>query len=206
MKINKSALLLLSLAFFSLTACNNRDNLINTIPSYNEVLQKDVTRLLDQIKRKPDDSDAYFSLGKIYLDSERPDEAAALLKKSSDLRPTFAFAHYKLGDAYYKLISLYGKQEHIPAAIGEYIEYLKASPKDSEAYYRLGNLYAWSLKVEDARKAYKQAIELNPKNVQAYQKIADLPIKLFMPTEESIKLLEIIKNDPKNVIKPIKQR
>lgn len=77
---------------------------------------------------------AYKNLGNAYNGLKRYDEAATALKKSSEIEPKNAAAHFNLGLALYNA----GRYSE---AIESYKEVIKLRPKLPQAYYNLGITY-----------------------------------------------------------------
>ena len=64
-------------------------------------------QLLEMVNEFPDSPMGAFSLGKHYLEHQRPADAAARLEDAVRLDPAYTAAHVSLGDAY----SALGKSE-----------------------------------------------------------------------------------------------
>jgi tetratricopeptide (TPR) repeat protein len=77
---------------------------------------------------------AYKNLGNAYNGLKRYDEAATALKKSSEIEPTNAAAHFNLG------LTLYNAGRY-SEAIESYKEVIKLRPKLAQAYFNLGLTY-----------------------------------------------------------------
>ena len=77
---------------------------------------------------------AYKNLGNAYNGLKKYDEAANALKKSSEIEPTNAAAHFNLG------LTLYNAGRY-SEAIESYKEVIKLRPKLPQAYFNLGLTY-----------------------------------------------------------------
>lgn len=77
---------------------------------------------------------AYKNLGNAYNGLKRYDEAAIALKKSSEIEPKNASAHFNLG------LTLYNAGRY-SEAIESYKEVIKLRPKLPQAYFNLGLTY-----------------------------------------------------------------
>ncbi|HEX6717732.1 MAG TPA: tetratricopeptide repeat protein [Pyrinomonadaceae bacterium] len=77
---------------------------------------------------------AYKNLGNAYNGLKRYDEAANALKKSSEIEPTNAAAHFNLG------LTLYNAGRY-SEAIESYKEVIKLRPKLGQAYFNLALTY-----------------------------------------------------------------
>src|SRR5829696_1520057 len=77
---------------------------------------------------------AYKNLGNAYNGLKRYEEAANVLKKSSEIEPTNASAHFNLG------LTLYNAGRY-SEAIESYKEVIKLRPKLPQAYFNLGLTY-----------------------------------------------------------------
>src|SRR6185369_13995336 len=78
---------------------------------------------------------AYKNLGNAYNGLKRYDEAANALKKSSEIEPTNASAHFNLG------LTLYNAGRY-SEAIESYKEVIKLRPKLPQVYFNLGLTYS----------------------------------------------------------------
>ncbi|HEX7773919.1 MAG TPA: tetratricopeptide repeat protein, partial [Pyrinomonadaceae bacterium] len=77
---------------------------------------------------------AYKNLGNAYNGLKRYDEAANVLKKSSEIEPTNASAHFNLG------LTLYNAGRY-SEAIESYKQVIKLRPNLAQAYFNLGLTY-----------------------------------------------------------------
>jgi tetratricopeptide (TPR) repeat protein len=77
---------------------------------------------------------AYKNLGNAYNGLKRYDEAATALKKSSEIEPTNASAHFNLG------LTLYNAGRY-SEAIESYKQVIKLRPNLAAAYFNLGLTY-----------------------------------------------------------------
>src|SRR5688500_12065054 len=78
---------------------------------------------------------AFKNLGNAYNGLKRYDEAANVLKKSSEIEPTNASAHFNLG------LTLYNAGRY-SEAIESYKEVIKLRPALAQAYFNLGLTYS----------------------------------------------------------------
>jgi serine/threonine-protein kinase len=123
------------------------------------------------IQLTPDNYSAYRSLGGLYMKLERLDDAAAMLKKSLDIKP-FDRTYSNLGTIYYF-------QKRYQEAADMYRKAVDMTPTDSALWGNLADAYRWIPDLEHAREAYRHAIELgerqleiNPKDSQLRSKVA----------------------------------
>jgi tetratricopeptide (TPR) repeat protein len=151
------------------------------------------------LKYVPDSPRIYYSLGGIYHDMGKKEEAIALYKKAIEINPTYAKAYNNLGlvykdigkgkeaidlfkkavainpnhaYAYNNLGGIYhdmGKKEE---AITLYKKAIAINLNSAEAYYNLGNIYRDMGKKEEAITLYKKAIAINPDFAEVYNNLA----------------------------------
>ena len=95
---------------------------------------------------------AYKNLGNAYNGLKRYDEAATALKKSSEIEPKNASAHFNLG------LTLYNAGRY-SEAIESYKEVIKLRPTLAPAYFNLGLTY---YAINDKKAAMEQYESLKP--------------------------------------------
>jgi Flp pilus assembly protein TadD/peroxiredoxin len=106
---------------------------------------------------KPDDAEAYYNLGTLYLRRKDPDSARLYLEKAVELKPTQAEAWNNLG-----MIS--AEEGHTDEAIRNFQQCLQQRPDFVVALLNLGNLYRRQKQFADAEKLLNHALEVEPDN------------------------------------------
>ena len=141
------------------------------------------------IAAKPDDPNAYYNLGSLYLRRNRLDEAKGYLQRTVELRPGFAEAWNNLGmlaaqegntdeavkdfqesirirpgyfTAHLNLGNLYRREKAFDKAQDSLARALSIRPDDPEIHYSLGMLFAQQNDFEGAAKYLEQAIAIRP--------------------------------------------
>ena len=118
------------------------------------------------LRHVPDSVRTLSSLGVLYNNSDREEDAIKLFKKAIELNPAYADAYSHLGNAYSNL----GKNEE---AIGFFKKAIEIRPDYADAYNNLGVGYDNLNRNEDAITAYRKAIEINPNFVGAYYNLGN---------------------------------
>jgi Flp pilus assembly protein TadD len=116
-------------------------------------------------------------------------EAADAFKKSIELRPDHADAHFGLGTAFSQM----GNHD---AAVQAYRTAIRLAPQDAEAYLALGVTFGRLDRVAEAIEAWQTAITLKPDFTEAYAKLC-LAHCLAGDLAEGARMLEEVKRlDP----------
>jgi tetratricopeptide (TPR) repeat protein len=122
---------------------------------------KEATRV-----RGDDYAEAWYNLGNLYFeraptfatDAEQQAEYERAIEaygRAVKYAPSFAGAHYNLGQAYYA-------KKDLPAALAAYQAAVKANPKHAGAWHNMGIVYRDLGKPKLAVEAIEKAVTLNP--------------------------------------------
>ncbi|MGC1086833.1 MAG: FG-GAP-like repeat-containing protein [Candidatus Acidiferrum sp.] len=112
------------------------------------------------IAAKPQDSEAYYNLGTLYLRKNSLPEARRYLEQTLKLDPGYAEAWNNLG-------MIAGQEGQAEEAIHDFQQCLQLRPTYVIALLNLGNLYRRQGAMEDAEKLLGQALQLEPDNAEA---------------------------------------
>ena len=139
---------------------------LNMAQALSEAGQKEkaIGRYQHALGIEPDNADAYYGLGLVFVALKRYDEAERHLEKSVELDPHFAQAYYQLG-------LLYVNQNKIDAAIEQFEAILKMYPNDAEMHCNLGVLLVRQERIDAAIEEFGIALRLNPDFVRARQQL-----------------------------------
>lgn len=107
------------------------------------------------IALNPSDPVAHCSLGKIYLEMNRIEEAAACFEEALRLKPDYAEAHYKLGNA----VKIQGKLDE---ALACYQRARSFNPEYAEAHNNEGAVFQERRQWNEAIASYRAALAINP--------------------------------------------
>lgn len=113
--------------------------------------QKKVVGLL------PNDSNAFTTLSKLYVENKQYDEAITAAKRAIELKSDNAVAYNNLGAAY-------GRKKQYSEAIKALQKTIEIDPKMSNAYDWMGLLLMEKDAYNEAAEAYKKGIEAAPSN------------------------------------------
>lgn len=106
-------------------------------------------------------ADAYYALGLVYRDWNRPDDEIQAYKQAIRLRSDYTSAYERLGSRYLK------SKKYIEA-IEIFKQLALMKPGDANAPNSMGEAYLESGKLAEAVEAFKQAIRLKPDFGKAY--------------------------------------
>ena len=109
------------------------------------------------IEAKPDEPEAYYNLGTLYLRKNDLTEAQRYLGRAVKLRPDHAEAWNNLG-------MIAAQQDRVDQAIGDFRQSLKLKPDYVIALLNLGNFYRRQEAYGEAEKLLRRALELEPDN------------------------------------------
>lgn len=101
------------------------------------------------------DATNVFSLGQLYLNTERPLQAAEQFEEVVNLTPENVNGYYGLGQAF-------GKLGDLEAAVGQFEIAIELQPDFYSTYAELGYLYADMGRVEDAQAMFEILEENDP--------------------------------------------
>lgn len=107
------------------------------------------------IAAKPQDPEAYYNLGTLYLRKNSPAEARQYLEQTIKLRPNYPEAWNNLG-------MLAAQQGQAEDAIRNFKESLRLRPSYAIALANLGNLYRRQGSFEEAEKLLRRALAITP--------------------------------------------
>jgi tetratricopeptide (TPR) repeat protein len=109
------------------------------------------------IAAKPDDPEAYYNLGTLYLQRKSSQEAQHYLEQTVKLRPNYPEAWNNLG----MIAAQAGNNEE---AIRNFKQSLQLRPTYATALLNLGNVYRRQENLEDAETLLKRAFDSEPNN------------------------------------------
>jgi tetratricopeptide (TPR) repeat protein len=98
------------------------------------------------------------------------DDAVTQYQKALEIKPNYAGAHYKLGNA---LI----QKGQVDNAVAHYQKALQIDPNYAEAHDNLGNALLRKGQVDDAVAHYLKALEITPNSVETITTSARLSFK-----------------------------
>lgn len=119
----------------------------------------------DAVRRRPDNPYLWMRLGGACQELPgRLEDAARCLRRSIELEPQYAEAHYRLGLACKKL-------GRIEEAVAAYLRTLELEPAASEAHNDLGNIRQDEGRPSEAIAHYREAIRLSPDYAAAHNNL-----------------------------------
>jgi Flp pilus assembly protein TadD/peroxiredoxin len=112
------------------------------------------------VEAKPDDPEAYYNLGTLYLRKNDLAEAQRYLAQTVKLRPNYPEAWNNLG-------MIAGQQNHPEEAIRNFKQSLAIRPDYAIALVNLGNIYRRQGNFPEAAGLFNKAVSLEPDNPEA---------------------------------------
>lgn len=160
------------------------------------------------------DAKAALAEGDRLMDENQTESAIQAYKRSIEIEPDFAEAHFKLGIAY-GLLEMQMEQDGRAAdtldskgrtrseksfekAVAAYKKYLDANPDDDAARYNLGRTYNKLNKDEEAEREFKAAVKLKPDDTEYQTELGNILIKLAKYHEAIPPLKKAIELDAGN--------
>jgi len=127
-----------------------------------EINDKEILRLLEELEFAPNDADKCASLAYRYSENLRDFEnALKWYSKAIELNPKFTRAYFNRGVVHCELNENY-------KAIADYSKAIEFDPSYVKAYNNRGSVYNDLKKYDEAIADYNKAIELDPSYVMAY--------------------------------------
>ncbi|MGI8980620.1 MAG: tetratricopeptide repeat protein [Pirellulaceae bacterium] len=116
------------------------------------------------IERRPDDTELFQELGKLYLKQGELDEAKAVYEKSLELDPRDPWTHLFLGN-------WYNSQNDFASAIKPFSHAATLMPDCAVPFWCLAEAYEKQGRTELADAHYRRAVEVEPSNKLARTKL-----------------------------------
>ena len=109
----------------------------------------------EAIRVNPAFADAYYNLGTIYMNTQRPAEAREVLLRAIEIKPDYADALNNLG-------LLAAEQGRAGEAEAYFQKAVDKSPQYAIAWQNLGNLYREQHRWKESRQALERALQIDP--------------------------------------------
>jgi Flp pilus assembly protein TadD/peroxiredoxin len=119
------------------------------------------------IAAKPNEPDAYYNLGTLYLSKNAFAEARQYLEQTVKLRPNYP-------EAWNNLAMIAAQQGQTDDAVRNFRESLRQRPDYAIALLNLGNVYRRQGNFSEAEKLLKRALELEPENPEVHYNLGML--------------------------------
>lgn len=151
------------------------------------------------IEIEPDNADAYYNLGYMFVKQEKFKEAAVEFTKAIELRPNFEFAYSNLGYCYTKL-------KKYKESIEVYKKLTSLNPQNGEAWLSVGIGYMFLRNFMAALEPMQKAVEINPQSTSALFNLGVVYVNISefgKATQIQKKLQELDPNLAKRLLKLI---
>jgi tetratricopeptide (TPR) repeat protein len=116
------------------------------------------------LRNDPENSEALYGLGSIYLQQNKPAEARATFERVLKLPQRYPGT---LPNAWNNLGLLSAREGHTDEAIRQFQQALQLDPDHFIALENLGNAYRQAKRWDDAKATLQRALQLNPDNAEA---------------------------------------
>lgn len=175
------------------------------------------------IREKPDQAEAYFNLGTLYLRRKDLEQARTYLEKAVELKPDHAEAWNNLGMiaaeagssveavndfkqslgsrpdyvvALLNLGNMYRRQKRFDDAEQLLLRAFVVDPSNPEASYSLGMLYAQQNEIERAQRRFQEALNLRPGYPDALNNFGVLLVREQRYSDAEEKFQQCIRSNP----------
>ena len=166
---------------------NDRKEIINLYSSGKLVEAKN--KVVQLLKKYPNDPVLYNLLGAILAEQNNLDEAIVNYKKSIQIKPDYASAYNNLGTTLQKL-------QKFDEALNYYQQAIKFVPSFAQAHNNLGALYKELNKLDEAMLHCKKALEIKPDFPEAHNNLGTILEDTGKRDEAIASYQEIIKLRP----------
>jgi len=119
------------------------------------------------IAAKPDDAEAYYNLGTLYLRRQANADAHRFLSRAVELRPAYP-------EAWNNLAMLAAQEGKSDEAVQDFRKSLELRPDYTVALLNLGNLYRRQGQFDEAQKLLNRALEIEPEDPEVNYSIGML--------------------------------
>jgi tetratricopeptide (TPR) repeat protein len=126
-----------------------------------KVIAEDIIGYERWLQSEPDSTALHDDVAMLYLDANRPADAARHFAISAALNPGSAAAHFNLGTA----LSVAGRMDE---AMREFRTALQLNPDYPQAHNNLGGILLQGGHPEEAIAHFKKALAIDPSNAQAH--------------------------------------
>ncbi len=178
---------------------------IRAFPLHFLILTLSLTVLSFSASAQKPTAETFYDIGVETFNKMEYSEAIDAFRHAINLKPDYALAHKKLGDAYYSLhryeealesfrkatkvnskyVDAYISLGSLASMFGEYDDAVRAlkraakiEPDNAEVHFSLGNLYSEMEKFDQAAEAYKMAVKIKPRYAEAHYNLGVTYIKL----------------------------
>lgn len=134
----------------------------NIIRMYDEagMGEKAIAASRKLIELEPDNADAYYNLGYMFVKQENFKDAVTEFQKAIELRPNFEYAYTNLGYCYTKL-------KKYKESIEVYKKLVSLNPQNGEAWLSIGIGYMFLRNFLAALEPMQKAVEISPQSTSA---------------------------------------
>jgi tetratricopeptide (TPR) repeat protein len=135
--------------------------LSNVAPDLSKSIERQIQRLLNDLKRSPKNIYLLSNLGNTYLSIGKLDKAIRCFERALDINKDFRLAMVSLAKSY--MI-----EDKPDEALKIYLEYARKYPNDAKALVDLTHVYLRLEKLDEARATIDKSISLEPNNPNAH--------------------------------------
>ena len=140
--------------------------------------EKAAEHLRELAKREPKNQEAWYLLGKVYLQLSQ-----ASLAKLNEIDPNSYLTHQVSGEVMESMNNLDG-------ALLEYKKAVELAPDRHGTHYHLGNAYWLLLMWEPAKKEFQAELANDPQNCQAQWKLGDILLEQQAEPQSALEQLD----------------
>jgi len=134
--------------------------LASLAPDIGRSIDRQIQRLLNDLKRSPNNIYILNNLGRTYLSVGKLNEAVECFERALEIDGNFRLAMLNLAKSY--MI-----QDRTAEALDVYLEYVKRYPNDDKALIDLAHVYLRLEKLDEAREIIDKSLSLKPDSPNA---------------------------------------
>jgi len=152
---------------------NAKIYLNNIIKIYDEANMPDkaIEATNKLIELDPNDADAVYNLGYMYIKLDKHSEAIEPFKRAIEIRPDFKYAYSNLGFCYTKL-------KRYKDSIEVYKKLVEVDPEDADGWLSIGIGYMYQKNFSSAAEPLEKAVELRPDHAVSLYNLAIVYLNL----------------------------
>lgn len=158
-------------------------------------IQKAREHFLAHMQAFPEDAMAYFNLGRMLLNQDKPHEAIGFLSQAKALAPQ----NQAIAQAFDEARQAFDRRANIDRVMAQLRNAIQKNPQDASLFDRLGNLHRMIGEHEEAVRQHRMALELMPGSPEIHNNLALALMGLEDYQQARLMLEKALELDPKSI-------